>query len=90
MRSPYHICENTTEATIMWSRNQSPNKTELNFDLCEEEETVMLAVADVISTEILSTREGAVCYFRGGNRHDPFQAGKLLAYRYLAIGLEEG
>lgn len=71
------MCDNTTEAELLWSRDESLNEAAgLNFDICEEEETVMLAVADVISTEITSTREGAACHFVGGNRHDPLDAGE--------------
>ena len=45
-------------------------------DICEEEETLLFGMAAVVSTTIYSSREGAVCYFAGGNRHDPFNPGK--------------
>ena len=31
----------------------------------------------MVSTTIYSTRDGAVCHFVGGNRHDPLNPGKI-------------
>ncbi|XP_071957041.1 uncharacterized protein [Antedon mediterranea] len=52
-------------------------------DFCFEETIIELGMAKVVNTSIVTTREGVICTFTGGNNHNPHQPG----VKYKAMNL---